>query len=97
MTRLVAPIFAAPMILFMATVAAQPPSPEAPAKPGPRPLYSYREEMVPVRDGVHLQTVIMVPLDARGPLPILLRRTPYGVPEKPYTEIPESLAALAAR
>jgi hypothetical protein len=52
--------------------------------------------MIPVRDGVHLQTVIMAPLYARGPLPILLRRTPYGVPEKPYTEIPGSLTALAA-
>ena len=38
--------------------------------------------MVPMRDGVHLQTVILTPLDQKGPLPIMLRRTPYGVPDK---------------
>jgi putative CocE/NonD family hydrolase len=36
--------------------------------------------MIPMRDGVHLQTVILTPPNARGPLPILFRRTPYGVP-----------------
>jgi putative CocE/NonD family hydrolase len=39
------------------------------------------DAMVPMRDGVKLQTVVFVPKDARGPLPILLQRTPYGVPE----------------
>jgi len=37
--------------------------------------------MVPVRDGVKLETVIAAPANAAGPLPILVRRTPYGVPE----------------
>jgi len=95
MAKLVGLVQATLMILLSAVAAGQSPS-DAPAKPAPRPLYTYRAEMVPMRDGVHLQTVIMVPLDARGPLPILLRRTPYGVPEKAYTEIPESLTALAA-
>ena len=36
--------------------------------------------MVPVRDGIKLETVIFTPTNARGPLPILFRRTPYGVP-----------------
>ena len=35
--------------------------------------------MIPMRDGVHLQTVIITPANQAGPLPILLRRTPYGV------------------
>jgi uncharacterized protein len=39
------------------------------------------EIMVSMRDGIHLQTVYFVPLDQKGPLPILLQRTPYGVPE----------------
>jgi len=39
------------------------------------------EVMVPVRDGVHLETVYFVPLDQKEPLPILLMRTPYGVPD----------------
>jgi hypothetical protein len=37
------------------------------------------EVMVPVRDGVHLQTAIIRRRDQTGPLPILLDRTPYGV------------------
>jgi uncharacterized protein len=84
------------LMICVSAFAAGQSSPNTPAKPGPRPLYSYRAEMVPMRDGIRLQTVIMVPLDARKPLPILLRRTPYGVPEAPYTEIPKSLTALAA-
>jgi putative CocE/NonD family hydrolase len=35
--------------------------------------------MIPMRDGVRLNTVIFVPKSATGPLPILLKRTPYGV------------------
>ena len=37
-----------------------------------------REFMIPVRDGVKLHTVIFTPAAAKGPLPILLERTPYG-------------------
>src|SRR4030088_578463 len=84
------------LTILMCALAVGQSAPTTPAKVGPRPLYNYREEMVPVRDGVHLQTVIMVPLNAPAKLPILLRRTPYGVPEKPYTEIPDRLTALAA-
>ncbi len=43
-------------------------------------LLSHEEVMLPVRDGVHLQTVIMRPANHPEPLPILLLRTPYGVP-----------------
>lgn len=70
------------------------------AAPAPAPdanaLFSFSEVMVPMRDGTRLQTVIMVPRGAHAPLPILLRRTPYGVPAKPYTEMPETLSTLAA-
>jgi uncharacterized protein len=44
------------------------------------PSFTYLRAMIPVRDGVKLETVIMAPADAREPLPILVRRTPYGVP-----------------
>src|ERR1051325_4777335 len=44
--------------------------------------FKFEEVMVPMRDGVRLQTVILTPLDQKGPLPIMLRRTPYGVPDK---------------
>jgi putative CocE/NonD family hydrolase len=37
-----------------------------------------REVMVPMRDGVRLHTVIIVPRNLRAPAPIILTRTPYG-------------------
>src|SRR6266853_5824958 len=39
--------------------------------------YSKREVMIPMRDGVKLHTVILVPKGAKG-APILLTRTPYS-------------------
>jgi uncharacterized protein len=39
--------------------------------------YTKREEMIPMRDGVKLKTVILVPRGATR-APILLSRTPYG-------------------
>jgi len=45
--------------------------------------FSLKEVMIPMRDGRHLQTVIVTPLNQSAPLPILLERTPYGVPDKP--------------
>ncbi len=51
--------------------------------------------MIPVRDGVHLQTVIITPVDQKEPLPILFRRTPYGVPDKLPAEMPASIKELA--
>jgi predicted acyl esterase len=44
------------------------------------PDFAYQHVMIPVRDGARLETVIMTPTHASGPLPILVRRTPYGVP-----------------
>jgi len=35
--------------------------------------------MIPVRDGVHLNTSICEPRGAHPPLPILITRTPYGI------------------
>ena len=43
----------------------------------PRDDFTVREEKVRLRDGVSLYTLILTPKDARGPLPILLERTPY--------------------
>jgi putative CocE/NonD family hydrolase len=51
--------------------------------------------MIPVRDGVKLQTAILTPVDQQGPLPILFRRTPYGVPENPPEQMPASLKEFA--
>src|SRR4029079_1097931 len=35
--------------------------------------------MVPMRDGVRLNTDIYAPKDATGPLPFIFARTPYGI------------------
>src|ERR1700745_3657880 len=58
--------------------------------------FDYQEVMIPVRDGVRLQTVILTPTGSTRPLPILLRRTPYGVPERAPDEMPASWKELAA-
>jgi len=70
--------------------AAQEALPQAPTSP-----FTLKEVMIPVRDGVHLQTVLLTPVDQHGPLPILFRRTPYGAPEKPPAEMPSSIKELA--
>lgn len=44
-------------------------------------VFIRQEAMIPMRDGVPLQTVIFTPRHASGPLPFLFQRTPYGVPE----------------
>src|SRR5690349_20509680 len=46
------------------------------------PNYRMNEQMVAMRDGVHLQTLIVTPVKQSEPLPILLFRSPYGVPKK---------------
>ena len=58
--------------------------------------FRQRDVMVPMRDGVHLQTVIWTPVDQKSPLPILLRRTPYGVPAKAPEKIAANLQDLAS-
>ena len=63
--------------------------------PAAKPLFTLQEVMVPVRDGIHLQTVILAPVGQTGPLPILFRRTPYGVPQKPPEQIPAFMKELA--
>jgi predicted acyl esterase len=35
--------------------------------------------MIPVRDGVRLSIKIFTPRDQAGRLPIILKRTPYGI------------------
>ena len=40
--------------------------------------YTRLEKMVPMRDGVKLFTLIAIPKDAPGPMPVVLTRTPYG-------------------
>jgi putative CocE/NonD family hydrolase len=74
-----------PSLLFLISALAASAQLEAQA-PAVQPQYKreafdFREVMIPMRDGLRLQTVILTPKQASGPLPILLQRTPYGVPE----------------
>lgn len=69
---------------------AQAPPPKYPAYPSETPAkftpvtgsfdYTRREVMIPMRDGVKLHTVILVPKGAKN-APILLTRTPYNATE----------------
>ena len=52
----------------------------------PRVFVNFQEVMIPMRDGVKLETAILTPQNAKGALPFLIDRTPYGVPGKEATE-----------
>src|SRR5271169_221805 len=90
MVRSSIPFFVLPLLFAISAAA-----PQTPQQSEPKPLFNIQEVMIPVRDGVHLQTVILTPVDQQGPLPILFRRTPYGVPDKAPTEMPASMKELA--
>jgi uncharacterized protein len=69
---------------------------ETPATFTPRvDTYDYvkREVMIPMRDGVKLQTIILVPKGAHR-APILLTRTPYGATERITKNPSAHLSAL---
>jgi putative CocE/NonD family hydrolase len=76
-------------LLFIVSAAAQ----QAAQQP-PKPIFKLQEVMIPMRDGVHLQTVILTPADQQAPLPILFQRTPYGVFDKPPEQVPAFLKEL---
>ncbi len=77
------------LLVFAETTTAQRPS-QTPTLPSERPEkleptnygfdYVRREVMIPMRDGVKLHTVILVPKGAKN-APILLTRTPYNASE----------------
>src|SRR5258708_4858453 len=82
-----------------ASAAPQGPSPAADIpKPSPAPTaaadYVKREVMIPMRDGVKLHTVIVVPKGAAN-APILLTRTPYNASKRASrSDSPHMLAIL---
>jgi hypothetical protein len=61
------------------------------------PGFACREEMIAMRDGVRLHTTIFTPAGQADTLPILMQRTPYGVPACPFSQpIPAAYRELAA-
>ena len=83
------PILLGALLGFVSTAMAQTPQ-ASPTLPSERPEklvptnygfdYVRREVMIPMRDGVKLHTVILIPKGAQG-APILLTRTPYNASE----------------
>jgi putative CocE/NonD family hydrolase len=63
-------------------------------QPAAKPTLTFEEVMIPMRDGVRLQTVIIASSDHQGPLPILFRRTPYGVPTRAPQQLPPNYKEL---
>jgi putative CocE/NonD family hydrolase len=63
-------------------------------QPVAKPAVTFQEVMIPMRDGVRLQTVIFAPNDQKAPLPILFRRTPYGVPARAPQQLPPNYKEL---
>src|SRR5215831_20508541 len=58
--------------------------------PDPPEGFEKIEQMVPMRDGVKLHTIIYTPKSHTGPLPILFNRTPYGI-DGTYRAFPSGL------
>jgi len=81
-------------LLLVTSAVAPPAAQETPPSASGKAPFHLKEVMVPMRDGVRLETVILTPVDQQGPLPILFRRTPYGVPDQPPAQIPSSLKEL---
>jgi uncharacterized protein len=44
-------------------------------------IFTKQDAMVPMRDGIRLHTEIYTPKHAKGRLPFLMERTPYGIPK----------------
>ncbi|MDX2030592.1 MAG: CocE/NonD family hydrolase [Blastocatellia bacterium] len=65
-------------LVFFAFLGAVPP--EARTQQAAAPGFEMRQAMVPMRDGVKLNTHIFAPKGQTGPLPIMLERTPYQAP-----------------
>jgi uncharacterized protein len=73
-------LFVASLLTSAAAAQTPPSTPDVPAKferPTTGSDYVKRVEMIPMRDGVRLYTVIVIPKDATH-APILLTRTPYN-------------------
>jgi putative CocE/NonD family hydrolase len=57
--------------------------------------FDVQEVMIPMRDGIKLHTLILLPKERTEPLPILMSRTPYGIP-RGTGRLPGSYRELAA-
>ncbi|HUO92385.1 MAG TPA: CocE/NonD family hydrolase [Rhizomicrobium sp.] len=80
--------FSAALAIFVSSIAIGAPDndiPEKFVKPDAQNDYVKHVEMIPMRDGVKLYTVIVMPKGAEG-LPIILTRTPYNAKKRAERE-----------
>lgn len=98
MRRMMSTLRKVALALAVSTVLAPPPPAHAQASTDASLVFDKIEALVPMRDGVRLKTEVYVPRNAKGPLPILLTRTPYGLKqdEKGFAQaLSSSYAALS--
>ena len=58
-------------------------------------LFTMREEMIPMRDGVKLYTRIFSPSNQTGNMPIMFIRTPYGIGGSSSRQLEAGMGFLA--
>jgi putative CocE/NonD family hydrolase len=73
------------LLVFSAPIYSQETQP-----PDPPAGFEKSEQMIPMRDGVKLHTIIYAPKSHSGPLPILFQRTPYGI-DNTYRAFPSGI------
>jgi predicted acyl esterase len=56
--------------------------------------FTRREEMIPMRDGMKLFTVIVTPKNIKSPMPIVLTRTPYDDDKRTQTSFSTDAAMI---
>ena len=88
--------FARFVVLLAAALPAAAQSPPAAPTAAPQSPFTFEKVMVPMRDGARMETIILRPTNAKGPLPILFQRTPYGVPQAAPPAVPGSWKTLVA-
>ncbi|HWT00381.1 MAG TPA: CocE/NonD family hydrolase [Pyrinomonadaceae bacterium] len=67
------------VLLSTSPLLAQTPAPTPSPTPAPAENFDKTEQMIVMRDGARLYTLIFAPENAKEPLPIIFFRTPYGV------------------
>ena len=77
MKRTAAPAFL--LVVIALLIASVTPARLQQAAPNPADRYEVSDVMIPMRDGKRLNTKIFVPRTQAGPLPIIFKRTPYGI------------------
>ena len=79
--RVIALLFGAAVPVALPASSGARPDGRAPRRTPADSLFTVREVMVPMRDGVRLHTKILTPKTAAPPLPFMFIRTPYGIDE----------------